>query len=472
MYDDIKQLVKKFYKTDTGEPFILTEGQAEIFDLIFKKKYSRVHCETCTRFGKSEVVSQAVLTRVSTFPEKWAIIAGQKEKARIIIGYIIKHIFDNEYTKARFVIEKGESEENIRRYRNKDRINFNVGNGLLGEVFITTASNALGFGASNIVLDEAALVNEKDFALVMRMLGDQIDNFLCKVGNPWDSEHFDKSREDPRYHKVIIDYHQAIKEGRLTEEYVEEMKQQPFFGVLYECKRPPFGIMDEKGWIPLLTKDEVRNAFIDSATGFGIKKLGVDVAGGGRNFSVIVQRHSNYAKIIHKTKNPDTMTLAERVINQKNKEEIQNNDIFIDKVGIGKGAYDILTREITGIRGVNGGAEPTTEIEKEKFVNLRAEMFWKARQWILGGGKLEKHEDWFQLAKIKYRTKLEGTKGKMIIMSKEEMIKNGIDSPDIADSLAMTFSTPDIPPLSDEARRRQEQEQGGFDPFSLFPDVG
>ena len=469
MYDDIKQLVKKLYKTDTGEPFILTESQAEIFDLIFKKRYSRNHLETPTRYGKSEVVSQAVLTRVSTFPEKWAIVAGQKEKARIIISYIIKHIFDNEYTRARFVMEKGESEENIRRYRNKDRINFNIGNGLLGEIYITTAANAMGLGASNIVEDESALINEKDHALVMRMLGDQPANFLCKIGNPWDSEHFDKSREDPKYHKVIIDYHQAIKEGRLTEEYVEEMRQQPFFGVLYECKRPPFGIMDDKGWIPLLTKDEIKNAFVDRVEGFGIEKLGVDVAGGGRNFSVIVKRHTNIARKIHKSEDPDTMNLAEKTINQMNIDKIPSSDTFVDSVGVGKGVYDILNREKPGVYGINGGAKPTTEIEEKKFVNLRAELYWKARQWIKGGGKLERDEDWFQLARVKYRTKLEGTKGKMIIMSKEEMMKEGIDSPDVADAFMMTFRTRDIPPMDKEEIEMMEQER--FDPHNPFSQI-
>ena len=63
MYEDIKELVKQLFKNDKGEPFILTDTQAEIFNLIFRKKYARNHIETTTRFGKSEVVSQAVLLR-------------------------------------------------------------------------------------------------------------------------------------------------------------------------------------------------------------------------------------------------------------------------------------------------------------------------------------------------------------------------------------------------------------------------
>ncbi len=53
----------------------------------------------------------AVLTRVATYPEKWAIVAGNKDKAGIIMSAIIRHIFDNEYTKSKFVMAKGETQE-------------------------------------------------------------------------------------------------------------------------------------------------------------------------------------------------------------------------------------------------------------------------------------------------------------------------------------------------------------------------
>ncbi len=159
---ECRELVAKLYRNNKGEPFILTDGQALIFALIFKKKYPRVHIETYTRYGKSETISMAVLTRVATYPEKFSIVAGKKDKASIIMGYAIGHIFDNAYTSRRFIIDKGESEENIRRYRNKDRINFDLGKGLLGEMFICTGENALGFGAPNVVEDESALISDQD----------------------------------------------------------------------------------------------------------------------------------------------------------------------------------------------------------------------------------------------------------------------------------------------------------------------
>lgn len=208
------------------------------------------------------------------------------------MDYLIRHIFDNDFTKSRFVMEKGESEEAIRRHRRKDRINFKLPDGTLSEILVATAENALGFGAPNVVEDESALISSQDHSMVMRMLGAQTDNFLCKIGNPFDSDHFRASYEDDNYMKIIIDYKDAIREGRLTEDFVEEMRKQPNFGVLYEVKFPPRDQIDQDGWIPLMTKEDIDRAMIEPNTmeGFGIRKAGADIAGGGRNFSIIVNR--------------------------------------------------------------------------------------------------------------------------------------------------------------------------------------
>ncbi len=488
---EAQDFVASRYKNEEGRPFQMTYGQAQIFVAIASKKVPRIHIETHTRYGKSEVISMAVLTRITTKPEKWAIVAGNTDKAGIIMADIIKHVFDNEYCRAKYIIPKGENEENIRRYRNKDRLNFALEGGLLGEVYITNAAGAMGFGAPNVVEDESALVNTQEHSLVMRMLADQPVNFLAKVGNPWPEEHFIKSFEDPTYAKIIIDYHQGITEGRLLPEYIEEVRKEANFEVLWECKFPPQGKADEGNWVPLLTRDQVKKALVQpNHPGFGVQKLGGDVAGGGRNFSVIVERRENVARVKYRGSDPDTMAYAERMLNLcwdpiKRKDIITRQNVAIDKVGIGKGAYDILNRQISGIRGVNAGdkVDPkiTKDLQDKLYFNLRAKMFWKAAQWIIAGGKLEMLPDenennsvWYEMARLKYRTKLEGTQGKIQIMPKEVMLKEGIESPDVADSLSLTFAGPDIMIETEdemeeqyEERRMAEKVKNPFDPFSM-----
>lgn len=56
-------------------------------------------------------------------------------------------------------------------------------------------------------------------------------------------------------------------------------------------------------------------------------------------------------------------------------------------------------------------------------------------------------------------------------MSKEDMLKDGIQSPDVADALSMTFVTNDVVEMSREELDKLRNEEGSFDPFSPFPEV-
>lgn len=468
--EDARELVARLYKDEKGEPFILTDGQCDIFNVIFKKIHPRVHIESYTRYGKSETISMALLTRICTFPEQWAVAAGNEDQAHIITSHLIKHIFDNEYTRRRFILGRGETEESIRRYKNKSRLNFKLEKGLLGEVFVTNAAGAMGFGAPNVIEDESALIPDDEEALVFRMLGDQPDNYLFKVGNTWDSNHFRNSSIDPNFLKIHIDYYQGIKEGRVNPAMIEEARKKPFFDVLYECKFPKLQV-DEGGWVPLLSREDVDRALTEQWIPFGNNRLGGDVAGGGKNFSVLIQRAQNIARILSKDNDPDTMNFVEKVITYSGQIGVRLGDVFIDKVGIGKGAVDLLARQrlSQNFQGINAGDKlEEGSPDAELYYNLRAKMFWRLREWILAGGKLLKDGDpntnWYQLTQIKYRHKLEGMKGKLQIMPKEQMLKDGIQSPDVADALSLSFAKDEVV-VQDEVVgriiREAENKSGG-----------
>jgi len=249
--NDLFNLVKSLYKNEKGEPFELTPHQLEIFETIAKRKYPRNQLISYTQYGKTSTVALAVLTRVAFFPERWAIVAPDQKRAKILIGKIITHIFDNPITTGHFRIPEGESLERIRRERSKNRLTFDTGDGI-GEVFIVSAQtrfkgedagNALmGFGAPNLIEEEASLIPDDIHAKAIRMIGGHTDNFLIKIGNPFKRNHFLRSWNDEKYHKVFVDWHIGVKEGRITEEQVDEYrKEMPegLFDILYECKFPP-----------------------------------------------------------------------------------------------------------------------------------------------------------------------------------------------------------------------------------------
>ena len=445
------ELVKQLYKDYGGQPFEMSEGQNILFDLIFKRMYPRNHVMTYTQYGKSETTSMGVLTRASTFPEKWTIIGANEKKAKIIMNYAIGHIFDNPYTLKRFEIGRDESLERIRRERSKNRITFKLENNRIGEMLILSAEahkqkdfeKALtGFGSPNIVLDDAPLIPNNIYGIVLRMMGGMKDNFLVKIGNPYKRNHFLKSFRNPKYHKFVIDWKQGVKENRITEEFVEEMRDElspEMFGILYDCVFPEADVIDEQGYMPLITEPELDRARTKQEMfHFGQRRVGCDVAGGGKNYSVLLIRSRNYAEVVLKNRNPDTMMLAGQAIEVKKRlgrdETRKLASIYIDKIGIGKGVYDRVLEQTPDVIGVVGGEQAT---DKLRFFNKKAENYWRLREWILGGGKLQNREDWNQLLDIKYKIMSDR---KIKIIGKEELLKMGISSPDVADALANTFN--------------------------------
>jgi len=457
------------FQDETGEIIKWTPGQIGIIDCILHRKApdgkNRVQIIAATRYGKSLAVAAGVVIRASLKPEKWAIVAGTKEKARIIMEYITMFSLDCPVIRAQLEVDI--PLDRLRMKRSQDRLTYKR----RGEVRVysadsrriaETSTSLMGFGAPNVIGDESALIPDSLQATLMRMLGDKKDNFLVKVGNPFHRNHFLRTWRSDRYYKILIDYRQGIKEGRFSEEFINEMREEALFDILYECKFPEEGAIDAKGWMSLLTDSDIERAFVEQEAPFGNKRLGCDIAGGGRNFSVMVTRAYNVAKKVYKENEPDTMKYAGSVVKFAKELGVKDQDIFVDQVGVGKGAYDRLKEMKNRVVGVSGASSPS---DKSRFLNLRAEIYWRAREWILHGGKLEKDDDWYQLTRIKY--KVADSSGTIKIMSKQEMLREGVDSPDVADAFAMTFARTDTPPAYQEQPRIVEDNsrETELDPF-------
>jgi hypothetical protein len=353
------------------------------------------------------------------------------------MNYVIQHCFDNPLFYSQ--LEISEPLERLKRERSKERLTFKRG----GEIFILSADvknrqrvgeSLIGFGAPNLVLDESSLIDDDIYATAKRMIGGHKDNFLLEIGNPFRRNHFLKAWQSDNYNKIKIDYRQGIREGRFSPEFIEEMRKEAFFKILYECEFPELNEIDESGWSVLLTDKEVEQAMYKNLYAIeGKKRLGVDIGRGG-NYTVFVLRTDNYAKILEKNRDSDLMAQVGRIIRIMQDENILAEDVFIDDVGVGGGIVDRLKEEGYKVRAVKEGEKAQNS---EKFVNVRAEAYWELRKWILDGGALEKNEDWYQLCEIRYK---EDSSSRLKIESKEDMRKRGLESPDVADALMLTFA--------------------------------
>lgn len=466
------------FTNELGQLIEWTPSQKQMMEVILNtgaggKSY--VQIETPTRFGKSSSVAAALLMRC-TMKERWAIVAGTADKAQIIMNYFISYALEN--TISRKLLESRESLDKLKQERNKTKLTFSSGFEI--EVFSADSRNkqatgnaVMGFGAPYVILDEAALVDDDIEGKIFRMIAGFSTTKHCyiKIGNPFKRNHFLKSHNDPDFHHIWWDYKVGIEEGRYTSEYIEKSRNKPNFGVLYEVKFPDADQVDEKGWSQLISEEDIEAVFVERGRGFGFLKVGIDPSGEGTNFTTVIKRYRNYAVKLLKQRVIDQFKLTEWMVNWKNEtkrsEDMLPMGYYVDKIGIGNGFYETLRRDLENVHGINVGVAP---FDEEGFVNLRAENFWKLRTDIKTKKlSLEKDEDWFQLAQIKYRTKLEGKRGKIEIMSKDEMRSNGIDSPDVADALALTYSHPD--PYATFDLTSEESYNSKVDTFDKYSSI-
>jgi len=89
------------------------------------------------------------------------------------------------------------------------------------------------------------------------------------------------------------------------------------------------------------------------------------------------------------------------------------------------------------VRGINVAESPST---KKTYLNLRAELWFKIKDWFIQRDCKIPDDDEFvnELASPGYKYT---SSGKIKIESKEEMRKRGIKSPDKADAFALTMAS-------------------------------
>ena len=116
--------------------------------------------------------------------------------------------------------------------------------------------------------------------------------------------------------------------------------------------------------------------------------------------------------------------------------EQENLEIMIDSVGMGAGCYDRLSELGLPVRAINVSESPSM---KETYLNLRAELWFKTKAWLENRScKIPKNDQLLsELTSLRYTFT---SSGKIKAESKQDLKKRGFNSPDLADSLALTFS--------------------------------
>ena len=166
-----------------------------------------------------------------------------------------------------------------------------------------------------------------------------------------------------------------------------------------------------------------------------VYEIGVDVARFGTDRTVICVRRGPDLVDIQSFNGLDVMTVTDRVMETARR--FPPWRIRVDEVGVGGGVVDALRRgKVKGVEGVNVGLPA---LDKERYANLRAELFEGLRQRFKEGRiSMPDHPDLVsELVSIRYEFT---PTGQLKLEAKDEMRAHGGRSPDHADALALAFA--------------------------------
>jgi phage terminase large subunit len=334
----------------------------------------------------------------------------------------------------------------------------------------TKPENMQGFHEDNMlfIVDEASGVADDIMEAILGTLsGDNNKMLMC--GNPtrtsgvfYDSHNRD--RQDYRTHKVS-----SLDSKRTSKENIKMLLRK--YGKDSDVARVRI-----YGEFPKAEADAfIALELVEFATGVKLEPngevlhLGVDVARFGDDETIIAPRIGNKVFDLNSYNKQDTMVTSGWVLNiaksmMKQHIQIKQVEIKVDDSGVGGGVTDRL-KEVIFEEGlpyrvipVNNGSSPS-EDEKEHYDNKGTES-WAVLREILQDSfskhmqgeepSLEFPEDERLITQLSSRKFRMTSRGKVALERKEDMKKRGLDSPDRADAVVLSFVTEEALQWSDQ----------------------
>lgn len=251
----------------------------------------------------------------------------------------------------------------------------------------------------------------------------------------WHTIHID-GLETPNF--TNEDVPPAVKKVLLSRVWVEE--RQRGWGEdspIYISKvRGRFPEQAEGGLISVKWILAAHARYEDAKAEPGLPIMGVDVGGGtGKGKTVAYLREGVRCRKIWEDNWNNTMKTASRVAMLQR--EYRAIVVNIDSNGIGKGVYDRLKQLGVPCLPVNVGEACDLDRDKKRFTNKRAHYYWDLRDRFENGLiDLDPSDDFVeaQLRAVQYEVR---PNGKILIESKEDMLRRGLASPDHADALML-----------------------------------
>jgi hypothetical protein len=225
-----------------------------------------------------------------------------------------------------------------------------------------------------------------------------------------------------------------------------------------------FRMSGEDPFIPL---DRVARARKAQIAGYGPLILGVDPARGGKDKTGLIDRQGRRlgGHVKECIDSDDLMHIVGVVVRKIDELRPKGlKKVVIDVTGLGAGIYDRLREQGYGslVEGVNFGSKA---LELHRYVNRRAEMWDRKREWYDDPAGVEvPDDDLFQrdecsVVRGNGATKFDSA-GRLLLESKDHIRSRVGFSPDLGDAAALTFAI-DFNNVIDESEERYRPSRPG-----------
>jgi len=288
-----------------------------------------------------------------------------------------------------------------------------------------------------VILDEAnGIQSDEIFNTLLGTLGASPVTRFLMTANPVHNRGFFYeifAKENPRWTRLTFN---AIDSTQSSDSWIQEMKDQ--YGEDDDnYKVRVLGLFGRFGENQFFDSDSINEAVSNQLSEGSYSQYpiiaGLDIARYGQDSTVFTARQGPKLLDITEYKGLSTMEVAGKAVDYYHKWHPVS--LMVDTIGVGAGSYDRMIELGLPAKEVIVSNRPS---DPKMYGNLRAQIYGEMREWLYNGADVIDHPE--LLSQLNATAYTYNNKMQIMLLSKKDIKRMGLPSPDITDSIALTFA--------------------------------
>jgi len=414
----------------------LTEQQRQLVRLA-DNQTARVAVSSCTSSGKTMVLSCLTFLYLMILPDCRILVTSPSFQQ-------LSRVYATELSKWHRAMPKQLQDLFV---LTREKVEYKGSSKYMQIANLVTASteseNIQGGHSKNYVIlaDEGSGIPEDAFDVLLGTLGSGEGGRFIIVSNPVRSSgsfYNIFARDLPGWNKLYFSAHES---PNVSKSWIQEMADtygtdSDLYRMRVEGRFPRIGAAQFISGD--VVEEAIRNVIHPQSYSNFPKVVGCDIARFGGDSTVFTLRQGPKLLDFKSYKGLDTMEVSGKLAEYHALH--QPAKIFIDSIGVGAGTYDRckqLKLPVAEVIVSNKSTEPNV------YCNLRSQLWGKMRDWLQNGADIPTYSKDRETNLASQLTSIEyfyNAKMQIQLLAKKDLKKLGYESPDIADSLSLTFA--------------------------------